>query len=76
MPELELKPCPFCGWDILVYQFVPESGRKWGRVECTCGACGPDVRTSYKDIDHWAQEAAEAWNERCKSAATGSLAVL
>ena len=46
------------------YPALTSVGDKWGRVECACGACGPEVRTGYKPIEHWAAAAARAWNQR------------
>jgi hypothetical protein len=73
---IELKPCPFCGEPFaLEYEFCPEMGRKWGRVACgSCGSCGPDVRTDYKDVAHWARHAADAWNGRFGEPLVHSLA--
>ena len=61
----ELKPCPFCGQtpDIdhpSTFQ-MPETS-KYGCLVC-CGA-GPEVRTQYEDVEHWKQDAIDAWNER------------
>ena len=63
-----LLPCPFCGGvpeQPTCFQVDDGVGGKWGRVVCGCGACAPDVRTGYyKDVIHWAQDAADEWNQR------------
>lgn len=65
MPEIKLKPCPFCGWHniyiLTVYtSFRDEPGRKSYEVVCdSCGAC-----ISIYDEFETPEEAAEAWNHR------------
>jgi Lar family restriction alleviation protein len=64
----KLKSCPFCGntpqTTANAFQFV--DSMKWGAVKCGCGACGPDVRTNYKngEWEDWYDDAIEAWNRR------------
>jgi hypothetical protein len=66
MPDL--LACPFCGQipdQPDCYRVPDGTGGKWGRVECGCGACGPDVRTGYyTTVDRWAADAAQEWNRR------------
>lgn len=66
MPEIKLKPCPFCGgegrlcagkWDFEIDQPVPGSG--YG-VECA--ECLSQTDT-YNNTD----EAIEAWNRRIEN---------
>lgn len=62
---IKLKPCPFCGEtpdqdDPLTFQDI--QGAKWGSVVCCC--TGPEVRTCYESVEHWRDDAAEAWNTR------------
>jgi hypothetical protein len=62
---VKMLPCPFCG-------AVPDSDNngtfdticagKWGFVVCCCQ--GPEVRTNYHELEHWKQDAIDAWNER------------
>jgi len=57
-----MKECPFCGET--PNQFYMNQGYKYGGVECSCGAHGPEVRTNYdqgKDAD-WHKDAIEAWD--------------
>lgn len=64
---LGLKPCPFCGETPPVndpYTFCANQGEKWGHVLCGCGACGPEVRTDYKPLPHWKDDAITEWNNR------------
>jgi hypothetical protein len=66
MPDRSyLAKCPWCGGlpDITnpALFHTDESG-KWGALGC-CGT-GPDVRTDYKPLSHWRQDAVDAWNER------------
>lgn len=63
----KLKPCPFCGEtpdadNPDTFQ-MPETS-KYGAVVCCC--YGPDVRTSYQDVEHWRDDAIAAWNERAE----------
>lgn len=53
-------PCPFCGEQPTTLREVDTS--KWGAVECCC--TGPEVRTGYEDVEHWAEAAVEEWNKR------------
>ena len=62
-----LKPCPFCGETPDAHEewtFQSNQGSKWGFVVCCCQ--GPEVRTDYKDVEHWREEAIQAWNERAE----------
>jgi hypothetical protein len=61
-----MKPCPFCGVTPPGDSFHADQGNKWGRVVCGCGACGPDVRTSYDVSKHapWHAAAIAEWNSR------------
>ena len=61
------KPCPFCGIvpnvdDSLT--FATNQGTKWGFLQCSCGAQGPEVRTNYQVVEYWKDDALGAWNER------------
>lgn len=62
----ELKPCPFCGVvpPLCESTFVEDQGTKWGRVQCECGAQGPEVRTGYEVWTKWCASAVEEWNRR------------
>ena len=65
MPEIKLKPCPFCGWHniyiLTVYtSFRDEPERK--RYEAVCDSCGACIST-YDEFET-PEEAAEAWNHR------------
>jgi len=64
----EYKPCPFCGEQKgIEVSFIESQGFKWGHaVCCNCGACGPEVRTSYnREPDApWKDQARKEWNER------------
>lgn len=60
-PDTSLLPCPFCGGTELCFRV--DGVGKWGRVECGCGVCGPDVRTSYEETG-WQADAAKEWNTR------------
>ena len=60
-----LLPCPFCGVKPDINDpatFQSNQGDKWGFVVC-CGT-GPEVRTSYKPVEHWRDDAITAWNRR------------
>lgn len=58
----ELLPCPFCGQ---VPTMIRETdGYKWGAVVCCI--TGPEVRTFYKSVEHWRNEAIAAWNCRAE----------
>ena len=61
----ELKPCPFCG-ESNSYTFEMPQTTKWGVVMCSCGACGPDVRTDYDFSENatWHKAAILNWNAR------------
>lgn len=56
-------PCPFCGSSVINFD---NDNRKWGYVECECGARGPEIRTGYdlSDQAKWRMEAVEKWNKR------------
>lgn len=53
--------CPFCGEVPAGFDSTEGSG-KWGWVQC-CIA-GPDVRTGYKPLQYWREDAIAAWNTR------------
>lgn len=58
-------PCPFCGQTPDVSNpatFVADQGGKWGHIVCCCA--GPEVRTDYKPLEYWKQDAIDAWNKR------------
>jgi len=61
----KLLPCPFCGEIPDINDpntFRASQGTKWGNVVCCFD--GPEVRTSYKDVEFWRDAAIEAWNDR------------
>lgn len=61
----DLKACPFCGETPGPDSYVlTDGGYKYGAIQCSCSAQGPDVRTGYKDWPEWKQKAIDAWNER------------
>jgi hypothetical protein len=65
MLTLELLPCPFCGQTPDVSSpaaFSTGDQFKYGWVQCCIS--GPEVRTEYKDIEHWKADAITAWNDR------------
>jgi hypothetical protein len=60
----ECKPCLTCGQEIDIgndAHFVSDQGDKWGHIVC-CG--GPEVRTDYKSLPHWKNEAIREWNDQ------------
>jgi Lar family restriction alleviation protein len=61
-----LKPCPFCGTNDALN---PTEGTtfRWVRIECGCGAVGPEARRDSmapKDAAEDFRRAAKEWNER------------
>lgn len=69
MSDKKRKPCPFCGSSTQYYDFLPDSGRKYGSVVCAnCAARGPDVRTNYvnEGKQPWHESADREWNNREK----------
>lgn len=66
MTDENTVPCPFCGATSV--SFARVDGYKWGAVICSCGAQGPDVRTSYDISENapWHKEALMEWNKRHK----------
>lgn len=65
MPEIKLKPCPFCAghniYILTVYtSFRDEPERK--RYEAVCDSCGACISAYYEF--ETPEEAAEAWNRR------------
>ena len=62
MPEnQELKPCPFCGTEVLI--IAEEDGIIF--ISCACGAKGPFAGIStYGDIETAEKRAIEFWNKR------------
>jgi Restriction alleviation protein Lar len=64
---IKLLLCPFCGASDGLSFECAGAGAKWGRVECGCGAAGPEVPTDYEDVEHWAQAAADEWNKRANA---------
>lgn len=65
-PEAErARPCPWCGEAPDVTKegaFRLTDGMKYGALQCC--VIGPEVRTDYKDVEHWKAKAIAAWNER------------
>ena len=57
-----LLPCPFCGEVPKIENITFCAATKWGAVHCCC--VGPEVRTGYRDVDQWRDEAIEEWNIR------------
>ena len=74
--ELKACPCPFCGdtpgEDA---HTLTDGGFKYGAIQCSCGAMGPDVRTEYKDWPHWKDAAIREWNTRADLPCQGGEAV-
>lgn len=67
MPEIKLKPCPFCGGDAKI--FYDNYGKYLAK--CSCGLLiGIELETGNELIDGWKakfdtfDEAVEAWNRR------------
>lgn len=59
--ELELKPCPFCGSNEIVYmQYEHTAGLRW-QVFC-CG-CAASIDPGYAQSMHVVKE---MWNKRVK----------
>jgi hypothetical protein len=61
--------CPWCGvvpdvTNLNHFQEDVNQGRKWGSLVCQCGIRGPEVRTGYREAEHWKDRAIEAWNTR------------
>lgn len=70
----ELKPCPFCGETPDADNpdtFQSSQGRKWGYVVC-CGQ-GPEVRTGYRPVSEWKDDAIAWWNSRSPDPAVVEL---
>lgn len=58
-------PCPWCGEIPDINNdasFRLTDGVKYGALQCC--VTGPEVRTDYKDVDHWRAAAVAAWNDR------------
>ncbi len=65
MPQVELRPCPFCGGEAFVNRYLDKNdGERTAVVECrTCHArCIPWV-----DLAHPDDETYTAWNRRAPS---------
>lgn len=60
----ELKPCPFCGGNVLRLSRKDYEGSKWATIECE--NCHASIRN--RDVvDFWDEAramAVEAWNRR------------
>lgn len=72
----ELRSCPFCGaipQQPACYRGDAETMPKWGFVECGCGARSGDVRTEYRPIQEWADNAAAEWNTRAGEASDDEI---
>ena len=72
--EREIKPCPWCGEvpDVSKNEsFRLTDGVKYGALQCC--VVGPEVRTGYKDLQFWRDDAIEAWN--CRAPQAPSVAV-
>ena len=53
---MNLKPCPFCGEEYIeVPDFAMSNvyGSHWWKVECSCGASGPDGASLADVIERW-----------------------
>lgn len=62
---IKIKPCPFCGLTPNIddeSSFRSSQGGKWGNVVCCCE--GPEVRTNYKPLESWKEDAIKEWNRR------------
>lgn len=63
MPSPTLKPCPFCDWPIPpIVRWDMRNFRQRGRhcrVECFCGAKGPERESEREAIDAWNRRRAE-----------------
>ncbi|WP_163557524.1 hypothetical protein [Halomonas sp. NO4] len=63
------KNCPFCNSEVDADCIEPDEsqGFKWGAVVCPgCGAKGPEVRTGHDRIEHWSDDALDAWDARAR----------
>lgn len=65
MPEIKLKPCPFCGehnaYIMPVYSGIrDEAEHKSYEVVCDCCGASISIYDEYETLE----EAAEAWNHR------------
>ena len=54
----ELKPCPFCGFGMILTYKLPCSLPNTERVEIVCGECSAKIGRFSED------KAIEAWNRR------------
>ncbi len=65
--QIELKPCPFCGWKNIR---IMEDKRGMLEAECTycwcraCGTQGPWAFSVNDDMETVIKKCAERWNER------------
>lgn len=58
MPEIELKPCPFCGGEAILKEHY-NSYTDWWLVSCS--ECGVSQTGHANEFSY---EAKEAWNRR------------
>lgn len=74
------ESCPWCGVvpTIANAQVDWNQGSKWARVVCSCGVCGPEVRTNYdlRANAKWIDEALKAWDERVQPTAPDGAQVV
>lgn len=57
MSEKTIKPCPFCGKKVEVYNFRDSKGKMVYFVSCDCNP---------SDLKYSKKEAIESWNRRAK----------
>lgn len=65
IPQLELKPCPFCGGKAEI-RFVKLEGKVSYHVGCASRACQCAVQTCA--VAKTVKKAVKAWNTRAKMA--------
>lgn len=69
---MEIKPCPFCGSELLTYRYEGQPALKFA---IACGECGGTTKAVYVGgtasgscISFDNPEAAELWNRRANEA--------
>mgnify|MGYP003289770178 CR=1 FL=1 len=66
----KLKPCPFCGADMMYIHFVTLKYMNPLRKAITCNRCGASMSASLEELDDTTSEVAlqdyilEKWNRR------------